>query len=142
MSGFFEKHTRDISLHMKDGLAGFRRGQYGALNALAAHFTLTSETFLVSLPTGLGKTAVLAATPYLLKARRVLVVASSRLVREQITQEFRSGTQLKMCGALSELPDGMSLSEVDGVLDTVSSWMRIPTKSNGDSNRNRTRIPI
>lgn len=53
------------------------------------------------MPTGSGKTAVLIISAFLLRAKRVLVVTPSRLVREQIATKFRNLTLLKNIGVIS-----------------------------------------
>jgi superfamily II DNA or RNA helicase len=74
----------------------------GAIHALGSHFTLHEIPALVVLPTGAGKSAVLMLTPFLLGARRVLVVTPSRLVRDQIARDFASLSQLRRIGALPD----------------------------------------
>ncbi len=74
---------------------GLRRAQRGALHAIAAHFEryrnpADVSPAIVVMPTGSGKTAVLMLTAFALKARRVLVVTSSSIVRKQISDEFRT----------------------------------------------------
>ena len=58
------------------------------------------------MPTGSGKTAVLIASAFVLRAKRVLIVAPSRLVREQITDEIASLKTLRDAGAVeAEMPN-------------------------------------
>jgi len=42
-----------------DTVAGLRKAQIGALHAISSHFTIRTDSALVSLPTGAGKTLVL-----------------------------------------------------------------------------------
>ena len=79
---------------------GFRLAQLGAIHAAAAHFVNRSEPGIVTMPTGSGKTAVLIAAAFVLRATRVLIVAPSRLVREQIAEEVASLKTLRDAGAL------------------------------------------
>src|ERR1700747_703758 len=79
---------------------GFRLAQLGAIHAAGAHFSLRSEPGIITMPTGSGKTAVLIAAAYILRANRVLIVTPSRLVREQIADEVRTLTTLREVGAL------------------------------------------
>lgn len=81
---------------------GFREAQRGALFAIASHFTRRGDPAIVTMPTGSGKTAVLEASAYLLEARRVLILTPSRLVREQIAEDFGTLGILKRLGALAE----------------------------------------
>jgi superfamily II DNA or RNA helicase len=66
----------------QDEGAGFRLAQLGAIHAAAAHFSIRRDPAVVTMPTGSGKTAVLIATAFVLRAARVLIVAPGRLVRE------------------------------------------------------------
>lgn len=99
---YFEQHYSALTFPIvgENGLQGFRDAQRGALFALAAHYSLKSDPAIVTMPTGSGKTAVLQAAAFLLRANRVLVVTPSRLVREQIFDDFRELGILKRLGAL------------------------------------------
>jgi superfamily II DNA or RNA helicase len=75
---------------------GLRNAQIGAIHAIGSHFTLHSEeAALIIMPTGSGKTAVLNLSAYLLRAKRVLVISSSVMVRGQIVSEFATLKTLK-----------------------------------------------
>src|SRR5690606_35827883 len=91
---------------------GFRNAQIGAIHAVASHFTMHERPAVVVMPTGSGKTAVLMTVPYLLEAMRVLVVTPSRLVRDQITKQWRELQLLKALGALPEDADAPVVIEV------------------------------
>ncbi len=61
------------------GQVGLRNAQIGSIHAIASHFTLERhQPGVVVLPTGSGKTAVLMATPYLMRSERALVLTPSR----------------------------------------------------------------
>lgn len=81
---------------------GLRRGQRGVAHAVAAHFELREDFAVVTMPTGSGKTAVLALSPFLLRARRALLVTPSRLVRHQI--EVARDGKTKKRTASSQVP--------------------------------------
>lgn len=82
--------------------SGLRRGQVGALHSLAANLIERHEPLIVSLPTGYGKTAVITATGFLAKARRILFVTPTAALRKQGAQAFRSMATLKRLGCLPE----------------------------------------
>jgi superfamily II DNA or RNA helicase len=82
--------------------AGLRNSQIGALHAISSHFSLRDDPALIVLPTGAGKTAVLMLTPYLLLARRVLIITPSRFVRDHIARDFSELKTLKHVSAVSE----------------------------------------
>ncbi|WP_156289866.1 DEAD/DEAH box helicase [Oceanobacillus salinisoli] len=72
---------------------GLRNAQIGAIHSISSFFTISnSNAAIIVMPTGSGKTAVLMMTPYVLEAKKVLVVTPSKMVRGQITEDF---SQLK-----------------------------------------------
>lgn len=80
----------DLALSLVGGPnTGFRPGQLGALHSALAHFSVYDEPAILSLPTGYGKTALLMALPFLLQARRILVVEPSDALRQQTTSHFK-----------------------------------------------------
>jgi superfamily II DNA or RNA helicase len=107
MPGFFRQHASKLSVGLVgSGADQLRDAQRGAIWALASHWTASGEPAQVALPTGVGKTLVLTAAPFLFGARRVLVVAPSRVVREQLEDAFRSLNGLKRTDALPyEVPE-------------------------------------
>lgn len=106
MPQFFQDHSGALAYpertEVRDGL---RRAQVGAIFAIGSHFTLSREAALISMPTGTGKTGVLMMAPFLLKASRALVITPSRMVRDQIVEEFEELRLLKHLGVLpADLP--------------------------------------
>jgi superfamily II DNA or RNA helicase len=85
-----------------DTVGGLRKAQIGALHAISSHFTIRTDSALVSLPTGAGKTLVLTLVPYILRANRALVVTPSRLVRNQIAEEIAVMKTARIVGALAQ----------------------------------------
>lgn len=55
------------------------------------------------MPTGSGKTAVLTLAPFLLRAERILVITSNRLVRHQIQDELRTLKTLRNLGVVPDI---------------------------------------
>jgi superfamily II DNA or RNA helicase len=74
------------------------------------------------MPTGSGKTAVLMGLPFLLRAARVLVVTPSRIVREQIVEEFRLLKILKILGALDHTLATPSTHAILGPVRNEADW--------------------
>ncbi len=84
---------------------GLRVAQLGALWAVASKFTTGTGPVQVVLPTGSGKTAVMTALPFSVPTTRVLVITPSRLVRDQVVDEFRTLDVLRSSGsAPADLP--------------------------------------
>jgi superfamily II DNA or RNA helicase len=98
------------------------RGQLGAIHAIAAHFAVKTEPALIAMPTGSGKTAVLALSPYILEATRVLIATPSRLVAGQIADQFRSLALLRDIGALTGDVKPPSVHERLHRVLTVADW--------------------
>ncbi len=103
---YFEDNYSSVRYPIStESSAGLRRAQIGAIHAIASHFTRHSDPAsidpaIVVMPTGSGKTAVLILSVFVLKAKKVLVVTPSRLVREQVAKHFQSLDMLKNIGAL------------------------------------------
>lgn len=67
---------------------GLYKNQLGAIGAATAHFSVRSEPALITMPTGTGKTAVMILLSYIFRAKKVLVITPSQLVRKQIAEQF------------------------------------------------------
>ncbi|HUP59148.1 MAG TPA: DEAD/DEAH box helicase family protein [Thermoanaerobaculia bacterium] len=101
---------------------GLRRGQLGALHAIASHFTVSDEPALIAMPTGSGKTAVFIIAPFLLRSSRVLVITPSRLVRYQVAEQFGTLEIPKASGALVGVEALPKTHEVDHQLREAADW--------------------
>lgn len=120
---YFSDHYDDVRFPIADeNHAGLWRGQRGALHAIGMHFTLKHDAALVVMPTGTGKTAVLILSAYLLRANRVLVLTSSKLVREQIAKAFDSLAIPKGSGALPADCPTPRVHEAAGLMDDPAKW--------------------
>lgn len=120
-SRHYQSRSNGFRLFLQPGQPAWRLPQLGALGALTAHWSLPmAEPALVALPTGVGKTAVALAAPYLVTAKRVLVVVPSRELRRQIAQQFRSEADLSRIGALKRARTPVVL-EAEGLVDDWAS---------------------
>lgn len=125
---YFEDNA--THLLVREGTApnsGLRRGQAGALHALAAHFIERHEPAIVSLPTGYGKTAVLTAACFLLQARRVLLVTPTGPLRSQAAKAFRSLETLRRLRALPGEPDlpNPRVAIVEERIGSAEAWQAL-----------------
>ena len=85
-------------------IRALRRHNLPLLGAAVAQWSLVGAgSPLVSVPTGVGKTAIALASPFLAGARRTLVVVPSQELRRQTVAHFRSQDTLREIGAL-EMP--------------------------------------
>jgi superfamily II DNA or RNA helicase len=126
MPDFFKRMASGISL-MGARENGWRAPQLGALGATMAHWSLGErEATLVSIPTGTGKTAVAMAAPFLTSnpPTRMLVLAPSRAVRDQLVRNISSYAQLQRIGVLAEEVEGPSVLEISGL---VQDWDELRT---------------
>lgn len=111
-------------LQSGDG-GGFRLAQIGAIHAIAAHFSNRRDPAIVTMPTGSGKTAVLIAAAFVLRAKRVLVIAPGRLVREQIADEVARLETLRSAGAIARDVSSPSVLSVKKRVTTPLIWNRM-----------------
>ncbi|MBA4179666.1 MAG: helicase [Anaerolinea sp.] len=127
MTGFFSVSLKHFRL-MGDPQPQWRRPQLGALTAMVAHWSLNdADPCVLSIPTGSGKTAIALAAPFLRQEppKRVLVVAPSVAVREQLVKQFESQAILQQIGALSVLADqddGIPVPSVGELSGLPDSW--------------------
>lgn len=90
---YFTDHYSQLTFPLENlPKLGFRPAQLAAAQSVAAHFFNSNTPALIVMPTGAGKTTVLTTVPFLLGAGRVLVLTPSRLVREQITENFKGAS--------------------------------------------------
>jgi superfamily II DNA or RNA helicase len=117
VSGFYERVVERVDLFGRRE-DGWREPQRGALGATLARWTLNDrERTLVSIPTGVGKTALAMAVPFLLDTSpaRILLVAPSVAIREQLVSEFSSQEQLKRIAVLPEDAETPVVEEITGM---------------------------
>jgi superfamily II DNA or RNA helicase len=121
--GYFRDNYANIKYPIaEDQKDGLRRAQLGAVHAIAAHFVLRDDPAIITMPTGSGKTAVLMITPFLQCAKRVLVLTPSRLVRNQISEDFASLDTLRKIKVIDESLPGPKVKEIIEKLSDVSKW--------------------
>lgn len=80
------------------GKVGLRKPQLGALHAIHAHWSTSSESATVVMPTGTGKTETMLAVLTSLCCERVLVVVPTDALRSQIADKFETLGLLKVPG--------------------------------------------
>lgn len=101
MAGYYREPERQFRLFSSQDDPRWRRPQLAALGAVLAQWSLAEgESPLVSVPTGVGKTALALAAPFLAGANRTLVVVPTQELRRQTVERFRSQDILRAIGAL------------------------------------------
>lgn len=125
---YFQRNLKYIQLPPQAEGTGVRRAQLGACFAIGQHFSVSSETALVVLPTGAGKTAVMTISPFLIPPieldpiRRVLVLTPSKIVRKQVAAEFAHLRTLTRTGLVKSRIKPPKVAEVEGYRSSVARW--------------------
>lgn len=102
---------------------GLRHAQVAGAHAIAAHFwSSPSRPALVCMPTGSGKTAVMVLVSLLLRPTRVLVIAPSRLLRDQLVEKFETLAPLRDVGALANDAPCPAVVSQEGRVTTAAAW--------------------
>lgn len=103
-------------------VTGLFNAQLGAIHAVAAHFAVDERRAMVTMPTGSGKTAVLMMAPFVLRSERVLVITPSRMVREQIVEDFGGLITLRRVGAIPTDVRSPKVIEVKRQVRSADDW--------------------
>lgn len=120
---YFERHHDAVSYTDNyKGRDGLRQAQLGAIKAVGSHFTLRNDPAIVVMPTGSGKTGVSMFTAFVERAHRVLVVTPSRLVRDQIVEEYKTLKVLKKNNALETTVPVPRVHEVKSRITSEAMW--------------------
>lgn len=120
---FFARYAGDLRLSwaQPEGGLTFRSAQLGALFALAGHLQTSNEPAQAIVPTGVGKTAVICALPFLARSERALVVVPTTLLRDQIADELSTFSTLGRIGAV-RFEERPKVKRVDHRLGAVAAW--------------------
>lgn len=123
---YFQDHYHDLKYPLAgSGLPGLYNAQIGAIHSIASHFTLRKDPAIITLPTGSGKTAVLMMSAFLLRANRVLVITPSRMVRDQIREDFEGLKTLKEIGAIPEDMPLPNVFEAESKITSADGWEQL-----------------
>jgi superfamily II DNA or RNA helicase len=121
--GYFSHHYGNLRYPISDGRTqGFRSAQLAAIHAVSTHFFNSKQPAIVTMPTGAGKTTVLMAIAFLLRVERVLVLTPSRLVREQIAENFGALVDLKKIEALPLDLVSPRVFATEGTIGSDEAW--------------------
>ncbi|MGA3013499.1 MAG: DEAD/DEAH box helicase family protein, partial [Bacteroidales bacterium] len=119
---FFENNFEKLKPLALNGNPIYRECQVGAAWATMAHFTSSTEPALISMPTGSGKTALMMMLAFILKAKHVIIITSSVVLRGQTAEKFKDLTDLRQAGAYpKDAPSPLVLDHI-GQLTTSKAW--------------------
>src|SRR5258708_35660872 len=90
------------------------------------------------MPTGSGKTAVLMMTPFVLRTTRVLVITPTRMVREQIAEDFGGLVTLRRAGGIPDQVRSPRVREVKARIENNDAGERLRGFEVGLSTPNST----
>lgn len=85
-----------------DDEVGLRKPQIGALYAIQAHWTLSTDAATIVLPTGTGKSETMFATIISKNINRTLIVVPSKLLRDQTYDRAKRWGILNDIGCLDK----------------------------------------
>ncbi|MDP3304498.1 MAG: DEAD/DEAH box helicase family protein [Erysipelotrichaceae bacterium] len=125
----FSEYREKFILEPKSN-SGLRRCQLGAIWALKSFFVANSPEVaaLISMPTGSGKSAIMMASCFELGLSKILIIEPSKVLRNQICEQFRSLEILKDIGCL---PDDFPETKVFEVkhIQSPEDWPDIIEKN-------------
>src|SRR5688572_25531620 len=124
---YFDENYAHLAYPALTPTGGLYNAQLGAIHAIAAHFTVHERPALVTMPTGSGKTAVLMMTPFALRSGRVLVITPSRMVREQIVEDFSALVTLRRAGVIPAHVRSPIVKELKKQIRTADEWDALRT---------------
>jgi superfamily II DNA or RNA helicase len=109
-----------------EGRDGFtlRPAQLGAVHSLLAHWSLSTETATVVLPTGTGKTEVMLVTTLADKAERTLVIVPTLELKDQIAEKFMNWGMLRRLGVIpqeTQNPKVLIMNKTLGSIDDIQT---------------------
>lgn len=81
-----------------ENVIGFRSPQLGALHAIHAHWSVSTEAATIVLPTGTGKTETMLGTLLSKACQKTLVIVPTDALRTQIAEKFETLGVLKLPG--------------------------------------------
>jgi superfamily II DNA or RNA helicase len=126
MPSFFETHSIHFDPWATNAHGiGLRNCQLGAYWAVWSHFTSAAKPALVSLPTGAGKTALMMALSFGLKASRVLIITPAATLRDQTAEKFRHLDDLRSAGSITRSVPSPTVRSNTQQLSTRKAWLEL-----------------
>lgn len=105
--------------------AGLRTPQVGAIHAVLAHWSVSSNPATVVMPTGTGKTETMLALSTAVPMERLLVVVPNDQLRSQISEKFLKFGELPKSGCLPMNVDPPTVAMLTKIPKSVDEVDRI-----------------
>ena len=108
---FADNYSKISYTREEEGKSGLRKAQLGAVHAIASHYSIGHQSGAseIIMPTGSGKSAVMMMAPYVLVAKKLLIVVPNVMLRGQLQEGFKTLELLKKCHVV---PDDMPLPNI------------------------------
>jgi superfamily II DNA or RNA helicase len=120
--GYYQSQRASLSLG-DDALERLRPGQRGAVFAMRSWATAPDEgVAILGLPTGYGKSELITLAPFLFNSRRVLVIAPSVVVRNQLATRVQAQEHLRRVGIIPTAAPFPEVHEHVGHIQTPGNW--------------------
>ncbi len=119
MSDYFGANSLALAL---TGPTKLRRAQLAAIWALGARVLGKNAVSQAILPTGVGKSAVIAALPFAVQSSRVLIVVPSKITRRQLAREFNTLAALKTLEVLPATVRPPRVKALEKGLRSTAQW--------------------
>ena len=121
-AGYYERHRGDVILD-EEKLSKLRPGQRGAVFAMRSWATAPDDgVAILGLPTGYGKSELIALAPFLFGSRKVLVIAPSVVVRNQLTERVLAQEHLRRVGIIPAAVPFPRVREHVGRIESPRDW--------------------
>lgn len=121
----FQASRSELRLALPSGnkSGGLRKPQVAAIWAAAGHLSQRNATDAqLVLPTGTGKTAVMTALPFMLRAERPLIIVPSDLIRRQVSREFSTLRVLRSENVIDSDVQHLNVKSVTSRLKSFNDW--------------------
>jgi superfamily II DNA or RNA helicase len=119
-----------IEENSTSGQEGLRVPQIGALFALLAHWTTSTEPATIVMPTGTGKTETMISTIIARCCEKVLVIVPSDLLRNQVVNKCLTCGLLKDIGVIDKSAINPVVTLLKHTPESIEDLNKIIAKSN------------
>ncbi len=116
--------------HPETGVLGLRKPQAGAIHAISAHWSVSSGTGTVVMPTGTGKTETMLSTIINSQCNKTLVVVPSRTLRKQLYEKFLGLGKLREIGVIENAVNNPRVAIIEHGIKTAKEAGQLSKRAN------------